>query len=175
MKHASQSGASRSPSSSTSTTASSPRRSFEGDDAGTFEECRLQAVEAAETPFFTAESTEEEAGHQGDTDEPVVRQTPEPALLVLGEGPRPSVDRTIVILAALIIIALAAFAAAIFSGRLVGPVQRLTAAADRVRSGDLSARVEIDDPSEIGQLGLAFDKMAAELERSEERRPTVHE
>lgn len=54
-----------------------------------------------------------------------------------------------------------------FANRLVGPISQLINAADRVRGGDLSARVsesgkEKDD--ELDQLGRAFNRMADQLE-----------
>ncbi len=48
---------------------------------------------------------------------------------------------------------------------LVRPIRTLTGAANRMESGDLGARVELQRGDEIGKLGNAFDKMAAALEK----------
>ena len=124
---------------------------LEGGDAVVLEECRGQVVEASGTSFFPAESGSE--GPRSDLDNDAESPLPvlEPALLFLGEGPQPSVDRQAVLFAVLAIIGVAALAAAILSGRLVRPMRRLTGAAERVRGGDLSARVDIDDSSELGR------------------------
>lgn len=58
-----------------------------------------------------------------------------------------------------------AFAAA-FAWRMVRPIRTLTAGALRIGSGQLDHRLRIDSADEIGQLGLAFDTMASDLERS---------
>lgn len=51
------------------------------------------------------------------------------------------------------------------ANRLVEPIGRLMAAAERVRSGDLSARVEEgSSDDEIGALGRAFNRMTGQLE-----------
>lgn len=45
------------------------------------------------------------------------------------------------------------------------PVERLTAAARALGAGDLSARAHVRARGELGELGHAFDEMAARLER----------
>ncbi|HYQ80016.1 MAG TPA: HAMP domain-containing sensor histidine kinase, partial [Anaeromyxobacteraceae bacterium] len=45
------------------------------------------------------------------------------------------------------------------------PLERLTAAARALGSGDLSARAGVDRGDEVGELGRAFDEMAERLER----------
>ena len=49
---------------------------------------------------------------------------------------------------------------------VVGPVKRVSSAAGRLRSGDLSARVPDVGGGEVGELGRAFNAMAASLEES---------
>ncbi|MGH2830498.1 MAG: sensor histidine kinase, partial [Actinomycetota bacterium] len=69
----------------------------------------------------------------------------------------------------LIALAAAAIAAAIASaagGRVARPIRRLTLAAEAIRLGDLSARAEASSPDELGALALAFNQMAASLDRS---------
>jgi len=64
-----------------------------------------------------------------------------------------------------------AFALALaLSRRILGPVHRLTNAAQRLATGDLSQRVEVESRDEIGQLGLAFNAMADGLARLEQLR-----
>ena len=64
-----------------------------------------------------------------------------------------------------------AFALALaLSRRILGPVNRLTNAAQRLATGDLSQRVEVESQDEIGQLGLAFNGMADGLARLEQLR-----
>ena len=94
----------------------------------------------------------------------------EPALLFLGAGPQPSVNWWIVVAAAAGMVLAGSVAAALMSGLLARPLRRLTDAASRVRQGNLSARVEATDRSEIGELGDAFNEMAGELELAEGRR-----
>ena len=57
----------------------------------------------------------------------------------------------------------------LLGGRLLGrPVKRLLAAAARWRTGDLAARTGLaEDSGEFGQLGIAFDRMAAALAERE--------
>jgi two-component system OmpR family sensor kinase/two-component system sensor histidine kinase BaeS len=50
---------------------------------------------------------------------------------------------------------------------LTAPVARLTAAARRIAGGDLSQRVPETGSAEIAALGLAFNQMAADLEKAE--------
>jgi two-component sensor histidine kinase len=65
--------------------------------------------------------------------------------------------------------AIAAIVAALLAGRtfIRKPVRRLLRAASDWRAGDLGARSGISGPGEFGQLGEAFDAMAASLQRHE--------
>ena len=56
------------------------------------------------------------------------------------------------------------------SGRMLGPVRRLRAAARRLGRGDLSQRVPSPGQDEIGELGRSFNAMAEGLERAEQQR-----
>src|SRR5207302_156211 len=60
--------------------------------------------------------------------------------------------------------------AALFSRRVLQPVDALTAAARRMGRGDLRQRVPVSARDEIGQLGHAFNTMAEGLERTERLR-----
>ncbi len=54
--------------------------------------------------------------------------------------------------------------ASIFLGeQITRPLHRLTAAAHRLASGDLSTRLEMDRQDELGELAAAFDHMAGEI------------
>ena len=53
-----------------------------------------------------------------------------------------------------------------FSRRMVQPIQRLRDSAQAVQAGDLTRRVAVDRPDEIGELAAAFNAMTAELARS---------
>jgi signal transduction histidine kinase/ActR/RegA family two-component response regulator len=71
-------------------------------------------------------------------------------------------------------LALALATTYLLGGRLLGrPVKQLLTAAARWRTGDLAARTGLAENSgEFGQLGIAFDRMAAALG---ERERTLHE
>ena len=65
--------------------------------------------------------------------------------------------------------ALLALASALLAGRafIRNPVRRLLVAATAWRKGDFEARSGISGPGEFGQLGEAFDAMAASMQRHE--------
>ena len=126
------------------------------------ERCFEAAIEAIEPRFF------EDFGAPFLIEETV--RHAEPALLFLGAGPQPSVNWWVVIATATGMVLLGSLAAALLSGLLTRPLRSLAAAASRVREGDLSVRVAASERSEIGKLGGAFNEMAGELERAEEKR-----
>ena len=65
---------------------------------------------------------------------------------------------------ALLLLLLSVWLALVFANRLVRPIGDLVAAAERVRTGDLSARVEPPQgEDEIVTLGRAFNRMTAQL------------
>ena len=59
---------------------------------------------------------------------------------------------------------------ALLSGRVLAPVQNLSAAALRLGRGDLSQRASASGPAEIKQLAASFNSMAANLEEAERQR-----
>jgi signal transduction histidine kinase len=65
---------------------------------------------------------------------------------------------------------LALLAALVFSARILKPVQALTVAAHKMGDGDLSQRVKAVTKDEIGELARTFNRMADNLERSENLR-----
>ena len=77
-----------------------------------------------------------------------------------------TVDRGILV-GAIIAVVLAATAAAFAAYYLTRPLKRLTAAAQAVAGGDLSHRVDVGGPGEVGRLGDAFNEMAGSLAESE--------
>jgi adenylate cyclase len=61
--------------------------------------------------------------------------------------------------------------AEVFTARAVSdPIKQLRIAIERITDGDLSARVAIDDASEVGLLQAGFNRMAAGIEEREELR-----
>jgi signal transduction histidine kinase len=56
------------------------------------------------------------------------------------------------------------------SSRLSHPVRLLTAAAQRLSSGDLSQRVAIQGEDELAELGQTFNRMAGSLQTAQESR-----
>lgn len=87
-----------------------------------------------------------------------------PAYLLVVRGSRPpSLERSATFL---VVVLLALAAASVPLARAIArPLERLTAAARALGSGDLSARAGVDRADEVGELGRAFDEMAGRLER----------
>lgn len=56
------------------------------------------------------------------------------------------------------------------SGRILRPVGHLTAAAEQMSQGDLSARVPVESDDELGQLAIAFNSMAGSIAEQEQLR-----
>lgn len=67
----------------------------------------------------------------------------------------------------LVVLALSAAAAWLLSSALLRPVAALRRGLERIGSGDLAARLEVRDRTEIGALAGAVNRMAAELERAQ--------
>jgi two-component system sensor histidine kinase BaeS len=62
-------------------------------------------------------------------------------------------------------IALAAGAAWLLSGRLIGPLSRLAGAAHQLGTGRLDTRVRVEGDDEVAEVATAFNDMAASLEQ----------
>lgn len=75
----------------------------------------------------------------------------------------------------LVIAALAASLAALITSsfvarRIVGPIQAMMKASQRIAAGDYHERVQVPSEDELGALARAFNQMAETLEQTEERR-----
>jgi signal transduction histidine kinase len=75
-----------------------------------------------------------------------------------------------VVWAVLLVAAAALLAAVLLSQQLVAPLRQLTAAAEAMSSGDLSQRVDVRTGDEVGDLALAFNRMAGDLQVAEVQR-----
>ncbi len=77
--------------------------------------------------------------------------------------------------AALVAIAFASLGGVWYASRLVRPIERITATAQALKSGDREARTQLQGDDEIGFLGQTFDEMAdaIEADREMERRLTA--
>lgn len=84
------------------------------------------------------------------------------------EGRRSSIEITfamIFILVGLLLLFVAIWIGLVFANRLSRPISELAGAAERVRAGDLAARVdEGPDSDELGLLSRAFNRMTDQLE-----------
>lgn len=54
----------------------------------------------------------------------------------------------------------------VFRTNIAGPIGRLTAVAERIRGGDLSARAQVESEDEIGNLATTFNSMTVQLSDS---------
>jgi signal transduction histidine kinase len=89
------------------------------------------------------------------------------AMLLKSERARATAARmgTLMVGASLAALALGLLATSLLTARLVQPLQRLRAAADRIGSGDFAAQVAIEGRDELGQLATTFNAMADRLRR----------
>ncbi len=102
-------------------------------------------------------------------------QNTNPIVGILLVIPRSSVDNTTppflvslrvaVLLVALVVAALAALAAILFSRTITRPLAKLTRAAHVLADGNYSARVVTEVRGELGELASSFNEMAARLEQ----------
>ena len=58
----------------------------------------------------------------------------------------------------------------LFSRLITGPINNLRDSARRIRDGDLSQRVDVETNDELGELAVAFNDMAHQLDTKEEGR-----
>ncbi len=73
--------------------------------------------------------------------------------------------RIAILVVSVIIAALAAFVAILFSRTITRPLAKLTSAARVLAIGDYSARVKTNSQSELGELATTFNEMATRLEK----------
>ena len=101
-------------------------------------------------------------------------QSAEPALLFTANDADDALLPTVLsrrtLLAAAVVAVGAFLVALVVSGRLLRPIDALTAAAEGMGAGDLQQRVPIDDRSELGELATAFNSMADSLETGDRLR-----
>jgi signal transduction histidine kinase len=95
----------------------------------------------------------------------------EPAMELLGAAPTTAYTAPFAAagrrgLAALAVVGLAALIITlVLTRRVTGSLVRLAAAADAVRAGDLSPRVELESTDEVGRMARAFNGMIESLRR----------
>ena len=99
-------------------------------------------------------------------------RSPQVPYVVLG-APMRGLDGTIaslmriLVLVGLVVLGLLMIIGWLLIRRDLRPLERMTATAERISSGDLSQRVGVpDDGSEVGKLGHAFDGMLDQIESS---------
>jgi signal transduction histidine kinase/HAMP domain-containing protein len=91
-------------------------------------------------------------------------------LIAIAEVPRSSAivkvrDALETLLLVVVLFTVLAIVVASIMGRAIArPVVELTEAAEAIAQGDYSRRVGVQRTDEVGRLGIAFDKMAAEVE-----------
>jgi serine phosphatase RsbU (regulator of sigma subunit)/HAMP domain-containing protein len=68
-----------------------------------------------------------------------------------------------IVLIGIVAMVLALILAYVFRAKIVGPVRRLTAAAHRLGTGNLTARAPVESGDEIGILARTFNEMSAKL------------
>jgi PAS domain S-box-containing protein len=92
------------------------------------------------------------------------------ALIAVSRDAGPALDAErralqLLLISALVALLLVAGAAAVLGRRTVDPVRRLTAAAERVAAGDLTASAKVSAKDEVGTLSRTFDTMTSSLTR----------
>jgi NtrC-family two-component system sensor histidine kinase KinB len=89
------------------------------------------------------------------------------AMLLKSERARATAARmgTLMVGASLAALALGLLATSLLTARLVQPLQRLRAAAERIGGGDFAARVSVEGQHELAQLATTFNAMADRLSR----------
>ncbi|HUR51529.1 MAG TPA: ATP-binding protein [Mycobacteriales bacterium] len=92
------------------------------------------------------------------------------ALLAMTREPGPALRTErdalrLLLVTSLLALVLVALSAVLLGRRTIDPVRRLTAAAERVAAGDLSASVGVSTRDEVGTLARTFDTMTGSLGR----------
>ncbi len=165
-----------------------PATALDDAEAEAFIDCLVD--EGIDDPDFSLDTSMFETGEDGDTDgfdpkilgpeflDPVFFDI-EPVQLFIGYGDDrdaglfPSLRSGVFWLAVAIVVALAATVAVLMARRLSAPIATLTAAAQQMRDGDLTTRVKVTEPDELGDLGRAFNDMATSLQAEDQARKTL--
>ncbi|MEM7284770.1 MAG: ATP-binding protein [Actinomycetota bacterium] len=156
-----------------------PVRELSEDEALAFLTC-AEAQDVLDAEFFLEELDPADIVTDiGDADLPIGAIDVEPVQLFIGYGDQRD-DPVLASLGSagfwvpvLIVLALIAGGAALMASRLARPLSSLTAAARRMRHGDLAARAEIGGAEEIATLGSAFNEMASSLQAEDQARKTL--
>ncbi len=106
----------------------------------------------------------------GELGELVVDDLVEPVYLFVDYSVDPPIPWAQLGIVAAIVLGLALLVTAVVAGVIAGPVRKLTDAADAIRSGDLSVRVDADGSDELAALSGSFNEMAGSLEAADRRR-----
>ncbi|MCP2241986.1 sensor histidine kinase [Lentzea aerocolonigenes] len=85
----------------------------------------------------------------------------------------PAAGITQIALAASLVLVLAIAVSFLLAGRVLRPLTVLTAAARRMRAGDLSARAEVKSRWEVSEVAAAFNDMSAHLAHAETLRKNM--
>lgn len=81
--------------------------------------------------------------------------------------------RAIIIYVSLFALVIAVIFSYIFSSKLTKPIRRLLKATNDIKSGDYTARVEVDGIDELSNLGHSFNIMAQSIENSDKWRKQI--
>lgn len=85
----------------------------------------------------------------------------------LNEGSRSLTDlRYQTLLGGVLVLLLGTAMVYIFRRNIAKPLHRLSRTAERIGTGELTARADIETDDEIGQLALSFNRMAAQLDET---------
>ena len=79
-----------------------------------------------------------------------------------------AIIQSVLVTMLLIVVAVCLVAMLIIPSRIVGPIRSLNRAAEKLRDGQMNSRISLDMPdNEVGQLGVVFNQMAAQLQQRE--------
>jgi len=80
-------------------------------------------------------------------------------------APIQKLQNVFVVTSALLLV-LIGFLAITLTRAISNPIKTLTSAAERISTGNLSVKIDIESKDEIGQLAASFNRMAVQLQRS---------
>ena len=76
----------------------------------------------------------------------------------------------VLLVSAVVAVATAVIVSSFVTRRIVRPIQEMTAASQRIVDGRYDERVQVGGEDELAELGISFNRMAHQLEQTEERR-----